>query len=148
MINGLDFIQIAGNWAASSTVGEPAWRSSTSRAYYGAFHVARAFLEDGLGFAGRFRGHEAHSRVSNALIASGDNEAKEAGKMLSRLIIRRHTADYDLTDGREGVQRSAKHSVEDAHEIRSHILKAVENCQNAEVLTVVRSRVQAFIGRF
>ena len=46
-MNGRDFLVLARTWAGSAT--EAAWRSSTSRAYYAAFHVARDML-DGLGF--------------------------------------------------------------------------------------------------
>ena len=67
--------------------------------YYGAFHIAREFLETTLGFAGKFTGHRSHGNVSNALIASGQGDAAEAGRRLQRLIRRRHSADYVLSDG-------------------------------------------------
>jgi uncharacterized protein (UPF0332 family) len=146
-MTGDDFIQVASKWAASAA-DEPTWRSSTSRAYYGAFHRARSFLEDNLGITERFRGKDSHSKIWNALIASGEPEAKEAGEKLSRLINRRHDADYDLDNLDIGKQKAAQYSVLAADEIRSHIKKAIENCKNTTVLNDAKSRVQAIIGRF
>jgi hypothetical protein len=140
-----DFIHVAGTWADSSTIGEPSWRSSTSRAYYGAFHIAREFLENRLGFVGKFTGHKSHGRVSNALIASGLPDAMEAGRMLSHLIRRRHRADYVLDDGGIGVQSAAQHSVDDAHDIRSLIEHADQSCNDPAVLGATTAAVQIWV---
>ena len=42
-MEGTDFLQLAIRLSAGVTEAE--WRSAVSRAYYGAFHVARQFVE-------------------------------------------------------------------------------------------------------
>lgn len=44
MIKGEQFLEVAGKLAARPTASEAEQRSAISRAYYGAFHLARAFL--------------------------------------------------------------------------------------------------------
>jgi hypothetical protein len=69
-------------------------RTSISRAYYAAYNVAvevliqiGAVLNAGLG---------GHSEVANCLIASGDNDVRDAGRAMSDLHTRRIHADYRM----------------------------------------------------
>jgi uncharacterized protein (UPF0332 family) len=145
MMDGRDFIIVADAWATSTTVGEPTWRSSTSRAYYGAFHVAKDFLEVFLGFRDKFKGHQSHKHVHQALTSSDNPHAAEAGRKLSRLILRRHKADYELRDNGIGIQSAAQHSVENAEEITDEIDKAIASCRDTAVLQNTKSKILSYI---
>jgi len=92
-MNGRDFLILANTLAGGATEAE--WRSSVSRAYYAAFHVARDLLL-ACGFTAP-RGDQAHSylwlRLSNATAPDVEN----AGRELQTLRRDRNRADYDLT---------------------------------------------------
>jgi uncharacterized protein (UPF0332 family) len=45
-MTGLDFIALAGKLAASPNADGATVRTAVSRAYYGAFHLTKAFLRD------------------------------------------------------------------------------------------------------
>jgi hypothetical protein len=45
-MTGDDFIAFSGKLAANPAAGEAGFRSASSRAYYGAFHLAMAFLAE------------------------------------------------------------------------------------------------------
>jgi len=45
-MDGSDFIALAGKLAAGPAAGEATYRTAVSRAYYGAFHIARSFLAE------------------------------------------------------------------------------------------------------
>lgn len=73
MIDGQAFIHLAGRLAASAAADEAAGRSAVSRAYYGAFHLAVAFLGDlGIVFPANTY---AHAVVQRYLIGSGHPDA-------------------------------------------------------------------------
>ena len=48
-MDGTEFIALAGKLVAVPAADEATYRTAISRAYYGAFHVARSFLVE-LGF--------------------------------------------------------------------------------------------------
>ncbi|HEV8068666.1 MAG TPA: hypothetical protein VGP76_13090 [Planctomycetaceae bacterium] len=145
-MNGTDFIQVATDWSKSATVGEPTWRSSTSRAYYGAFHIARDFLEVHLGFTGKFRLFKSHQKVYDALGNSGNEHAREAGRKLRQFANRRHMADYELQDAGSGNQKAAEHSILDAEEIKGYIDKVVTDCRDPKILGAMKIRVAQWIA--
>jgi uncharacterized protein (UPF0332 family) len=91
-MTGLDFVHLAKQLAAGSTEAE--WRSAVSRAYYGAFHVARQLMTE-LGFAVA-RADRAHSYLSRRLLAASIPQVKQAGSDLNTLRGNRNEADYDL----------------------------------------------------
>jgi uncharacterized protein (UPF0332 family) len=91
-MTGREFLAVAKQLAAGSTEGE--WRSSISRSYYAAFHVARELLED-LKFAVP-RAERAHVYLSRRLANSGHGPVGQAGTDLNALRGDRNQADYDL----------------------------------------------------
>ena len=91
-MNGRDFLTLAQTLATSGT--EAAWRSAISRAYYGAFHVARELLEN-LRFVVP-RGDQAHAYLWLRLYNCGDPQVGRAGSELNQLRGERNRADYDL----------------------------------------------------
>ena len=90
MITGELFLEYAKKLAARGTSTEAEQRSAISRAYYGAYHVARAFLKD-LGID-----RTDHQDVKNCLCYSGNAEAKFAGECLGDLGTARRRADYEI----------------------------------------------------
>jgi uncharacterized protein (UPF0332 family) len=92
-MNGRDFLLVARDLQASST--EAAWRSSVSRVYYAAFHVARELLED-VGFTVP-RGERAHAYLWLRLSNCGEPQVQDAGRSLNTLRGQRNRADYDVT---------------------------------------------------
>jgi uncharacterized protein (UPF0332 family) len=92
MIVGQDFLKQAQAWIHSTA--EADWRSAISRAYYGAFHVARKTLRD-LGFTVP-QGDRSHAYLWMRLSNCGDVNVRRAGSDLNRLRGERNRADYDI----------------------------------------------------
>lgn len=80
MMKGQDFIALAAKWAALDA-GEPTWRTSISRAYYGAFHCAQEFLSQ-IGVPSPLSKEGRHLFVQQALMAAEYPNLKLAGSML------------------------------------------------------------------
>jgi uncharacterized protein YjiS (DUF1127 family) len=98
MITGESFLEYAKKLAARGSSNEAEQRSAISRAYDGAYHVARKFLKD-LGID-----RADHQEVKNCLCYSGNAEAKLAGDRLADLGTARRRADYEIDKalGRRG----------------------------------------------
>ena len=91
-MNGADFIDLAADLFAKSRLpSEALCRTIVSRAYYGAFHLARAYFVS-LGFPET----DQHRFLSDALMASGEPSAVRAGDLLRDLRTARGRADYDI----------------------------------------------------
>jgi uncharacterized protein (UPF0332 family) len=90
MITGELFLEYAKKLAARGTTIEAEQRSAISRAYYGAYHVARALLQE-LGID-----RADHQVIKNCLCNSGNAQAKFAGDRLSDLGAARRRADYEI----------------------------------------------------
>src|SRR5713101_8397962 len=91
-MNVRDFLTLAKALANETT--EVAWRSAVSRAYYGAFHVARQLLED-LGFTVP-QADRAHAYLWLRLSNCGHLQLTDAGRVLNDLRRQRNWSDYDL----------------------------------------------------
>lgn len=87
-----EFLILARQLALATT--EAAWRSSVSRAYYAAFHVARQLLED-LGFTVP-RADRAHAYLWLRLSNCGNRQVEMAGMRLNDLRRERNWSDYNL----------------------------------------------------
>lgn len=111
-MNGNDFIQIAGRFV---TIGEAGSRSATSRAYYGALHVALEIFEH-LGCTMPKHG-KSHNLVPICLEKSNVAEARRAGWELSDLHSKRVRADYRLDDADIGRTDAGQLSVESASDV-------------------------------
>jgi uncharacterized protein (UPF0332 family) len=122
-MTGRDFVACAERFAQSSMEAE--LRSAVSRAYYGAFHEARALLRNcGVGLP---KTEQVHVKVAYCLQDCGEANAAQAGQQLELLRDQRKVADYDLDDGRFADRRSAKSEVTRARQI----LEALEHCRAA-----------------
>ncbi len=116
-----DYIQFAGKIA--TTYSEAAsCRSAISRTYYGAFHLAKSFLDRVDSRPPRNASTHAfvHQRLSNC----GHSEAALAGLLLADLYADRLDADYDLGK------------------------KQVESVSYARTGVVTAQRIQSMLGRW
>jgi uncharacterized protein (UPF0332 family) len=92
MMDGREFLTVADDLAVGEN--EADWRSAISRAYYAAFHVARAVLVQ-CGFDAPI-GDQAHAYLWLRLSNCGHPDLEEVGRRLSRLRSLRNQADYQL----------------------------------------------------
>jgi uncharacterized protein (UPF0332 family) len=114
-MDGRNFIALAGRLAVAPAADEAMYRTAVSRAYYGAFHLARGFLFE-LGFA-PVRNANIHGLVRQYLNGSKNRDARVASSHLQRLQTARNQADYDLDDLEVGSQAFAMATVERAHRV-------------------------------
>jgi uncharacterized protein (UPF0332 family) len=140
-MDGHDFIAPAGKLAAAPAASEATYRTVVSRTYYGAFHVARAFLVE-LGFK-PVGNANVHAFVRHYLNASGHGGAIRAADQLRDLQSVRNRADYDLDDPDVGSQAVAMASVEVAH----RVVSALENCRADEVRRTIREAIVEYERR-
>lgn len=116
-MTGEDFISIATQLLAGNS--EAHYRSAVSRAYFGAFHVARDFVRS-CGILVSF-GPEAHKSVRWCLGNAGSDKLADAARQLESLRLVRNKADYDLTDRRFEKRPNAAVNVNRAIEIATVI---------------------------
>jgi uncharacterized protein (UPF0332 family) len=119
-MTGFDFISLAIKLANSSTEAE--LRTSVSRAYYGAFHVAKELVEScGVVLA---RGSNPHDKVYYCLDNCADEDAKKAGSKLNSLRAVRNDADYELGMDQFTSQRNIQRHLRNANDI----VNAISSC--------------------
>src|SRR3954466_12810535 len=82
-----DFAGVASRLSRIPVAGPADSRTSISRAYYAAYHVAVEVLTQ-IGTVLN-AGPGGHSEVANCLIASGDDAVRDAGRAMSDLHTRR-----------------------------------------------------------
>lgn len=128
MIRGHDFQRLAETWITGAAEAE--WRSAVSRAYYGAFHVARQLLQD-LGFQVP-RGDQAHAYLWLRLSNCGDPNVQVAGSDLNTLRPERNRSDYDVSLTLR--HRDANLQVQAANRI-IHMLDAVSKNSIRQTIT-------------
>ena len=136
-MDGNDFIQFAGKLAASNTSGGAGYRSAASRAYYGAYHLARQYLND----CGFFC-HSAneHQWVQRHFFYCTFQAANDIGRMLGNLHETRKEADYDLQLVSVESQSHAKTSVMRASEISARLTA----CQAPANLAQVKFEMEVY----
>ena len=132
-MTGDEFINLAGKLATSAD--EAAHRSAVSRAYYGAFHLASAYLDEIERSVPR--NSNAHVQIARKLQSAGQADAIRAGSLLGDLHSDRIKADYRLDDVRAGTSAFARICVETAHEIRS----ALSACRTEPARGEIKSRL-------
>lgn len=129
-----DFLHLASALAAEDS--EAAWRTSVSRSYYGAFHVARKMLRT-MGFSVPW-GPQAHLFVSTRLDGAGQIDVRETAERLRIMRRYRNWADYDL-------DRTISHSIVLAQYNRGESIVSVLAAAQDEPF---RSRIIEAIRRY
>lgn len=132
-MTGSDFIALAEKLATSQD--EASFRSAASRAYYGAFHLVREFLENIQRSVPR--NANAHVLLARQLQRSGQSDAYRAGSLLGDLHSRRIKADYRLEDRRAGTLPFAQFCIDAAKEIES----AICVCQAEPARSEIRAKL-------
>jgi uncharacterized protein (UPF0332 family) len=120
------FITLAGKLAAAPAAEEASYRTAVSRAYYGAFHVARQFLVE-LGFK-PLASANVHAFVRHYLAASNHPDACLAASQMADLQTARNRADYDLDNVDVGTRNYAMLIVERAH----RVVSALDKCRQGD----------------
>jgi uncharacterized protein (UPF0332 family) len=140
-MDGHDFIKLAGKLAAKPNADEATYRTSVSRAYYGAFHLAKALLED-LGFTPPTNVN-VHGFVRHYLHGSGNADACRAASHLGDLQAARNKADYQLSNPDVGSHAYAVIVVEKAHDIKS----ALATCSQDKVRATVKEAIAEYANK-
>lgn len=115
-----DFLTLA--IKLSSAIGDAERRSAVSRAYYGAFHWGRGFV-DSCGVA-LSKDAQAHKEIAHCLQHSQDPDVVAAGGKLDSLRSERNAADYRLDDGRFANPRFIQLQLAIAREISDAVTNA------------------------
>jgi uncharacterized protein (UPF0332 family) len=136
-----NFIALAGKLAVMSHADEAAYRTAVSRAYYGAFHVARLFLTE-LGFE-PVANANVHAFVRHYLSGSRHRDARLAAAELADLQQARNRADYQLDNPDVGSRAYAMVSVERA----TRIISALDRCQAREARDSIRQGIAEYERR-
>jgi len=131
-MDGNDFIDFASELSASDAIGPAACRTVVSRAYYGAFHLALALVEE-FGFFSR-RSDNEHRWVQwhfqNCKLAL----AQEIGRALQNLHESRKEADYDLARPQPDSPTNAAACVLRAGEIRRKLAECRDPTISAQLV--------------
>jgi uncharacterized protein (UPF0332 family) len=130
-MNFRDFLTLADFLATRND--EAAWRTSISRAYYAAFHVACEFMVS-LGFRVP-KADRAHGYLWLRLENSGHSELVRAGRTLKDLRSRRNIADYDRRC--RVVQQNADLATSDARAIIA-CLDALRRPELSEITEAIK----------
>ena len=115
-MNGTDFIDFAAKIAVTYS-DAASCRSVISRAYYGAFHVAKSLL-DRLGSRPP-RNANAHVFIQHRLLNCEHGPAVQAGQLLRDLYSERLNADYRLKTGQVESVSYARAAVETAKQVQN-----------------------------
>jgi uncharacterized protein (UPF0332 family) len=133
-MKGEELLKVAAELAAGAT--EAHHRSAVSRAYYGAFHVARRLLaEAGIHVP---KGEQVHAKAIFCLQDCGDENAADAADELVTLRNERNRADYDL-DRLVYEKHIAKNQVDRAQ----RIVVNLELCRSGPEAANFRAKVRA-----
>jgi uncharacterized protein (UPF0332 family) len=123
-MNSNEFVSFAGKLAAQNSIGAAGYRSAISRAYYGAFHSAREFLDRH--FHWQWHADNDHLWVQRHFQNCVSRDVVKIGYFLVDLHESRKCADYDLADLEAEMQITAMNCVARASDVCSK-LAALEN---------------------
>jgi len=137
-MNGGEFISFAGKLAMQTSHGPAGYRSAVSRAYYGAFHIARAYLN-----AFQFHCHSGsneHQWVQHHFQNCTTQTARDIGQSLANLHESRKVADYKLDKVAADRQSNAESCVLRADGIRDNI----KECSNPALIATIKAEMVAY----
>jgi uncharacterized protein (UPF0332 family) len=127
-MDATEFIQFSGTITKAGKAGA---RSSVSRAYYGAFHLALSLLDElGCQIPGNAG---AHNLAPECLSCSSNADAKNAARLLSDLHADRIKVDYRPNDARIETVKFAEAAVLRAETIRTSLEAFKKACSDTGV---------------
>jgi hypothetical protein len=127
-MNPGEFITLAGGLVSRGPAGA---RSATSRAYYGAYHLAASLLDDFQCSCPRVGRN--HDLLPKLLASASHGDAKRAAGLLDDLHGERVRADYHMQRTDSEDQNVAKMSVETAAKIQSLLNSFRADCSTPSV---------------
>ncbi len=133
-MNPDEFLKLAEQLAALSS--EAAHRSAVSRAYYGAFHLARSLVESCE--VRVLQSAEGHSGASRCLQNCGLSALAAAGRELDSLRSIRNKADYDLSSKQFSNAKSIQAHLQSAHDFAKQIEAAKSD------MALVRDNIRTY----
>jgi uncharacterized protein (UPF0332 family) len=136
-MTGDEFLQLATKLFAASRANpsEALCRSVVNRAYYGAFHLAKDFL-DNLGYPS-----SGHGLPPNWLSGSGEESAIRAGQLLADLYSERRRADYELHDPKVIARFRDRELVESLLEVAKEIQSLLMKCASEPTRSGVKKGI-------
>jgi|GEM_PF-4325831 len=140
-----EFISFAGH-AAARMVHTPdcaTIRTVASRAYYGAFHLAIAFLA-GLACAPAADGH---GTIRHLVEASGTLDGQELANLRLDMHRDRLKADYDLSNTAIETYRFAQLSVETAVDFNIQLNTFKQSCDDPVIRQSVIDAIRAYCDK-
>lgn len=137
-MNGERFLELARKMLVMHRADPAALRSVVSRAYYGTFHNARAFLEE----MGRHptKTENGHQFLQVRLLNAGEEHATKLGTLLTHLHERRKKADYEIGDAKYETEDFAVEAIARA----DRAMRLLEICREGET----RGRIDAGISNY
>jgi uncharacterized protein (UPF0332 family) len=140
-VNGRAFLSLALELATSDA--EERRRSAISRAYYGAYHVARELVQRCDVIVPK---RDVHNKLQWCLQQTGENAADKelvkAGSKLGDLRTERNKADYDLDDQSIAKVANVTKSVKRAEQIVDVLAALSAGAANKVIRQHVRSFAQ------
>ncbi|MCE9555313.1 MAG: hypothetical protein K8T91_18340 [Planctomycetes bacterium] len=136
-MNGNDFLILAGKLAAQTTYGPAGYRTAASRAYYGAYHLARQFLAEVNIFCPGSNANE-HLWVQRMFRHCEIAQGMEIGILLSNLHESRKSADYDLNKTELESQTNAQISVLRGDDIHSRLIACSDHAISSRIEQGIR----------
>jgi len=134
-MDGNDFIDFASELSATDGIGPAACRTVVSRAYYGAFHLALALVNE-FGFFGRRTDNE-HRWVQWHFQNCKLPLAQEIGRALQNLHESRKEADYHLARHQPDSPANATACVLRAEQIR----KKLGECRDPQIAAQITAEM-------
>lgn len=138
-MNARQFLTHAQALASDASLGPAEYRSSVSRAYYGAFLVAQAFLRDHVKLEPSNHG-DRHGAIKLALLECKDDNLRIVGMKLDFLHTERKAADYDMDKVKPEKQENAVVACMEA----AKIIGALDTLLSAPELGVLVAQIRAW----
>ena len=140
-MKGEEFVTYASSIAARPNAGAAAYRTAISRAYYGAFNVAKD-LTTLLGHDPP-QGQNTHKWTSLVLSNCGQPNGTMAGGFLGDLHKSRLDADYQLAKQNVENQQAAI----DCVELATEILRLLSLCEASEARRTIKAGIELYRAR-
>jgi len=146
-MTGDDFLKVASELVAPFLTGkqvakEALFRTIISRSYYGAYHLAIAYLAS-LGLPSS----SDHGLAKRWLVEAGEPNARRAGRLLEDLYSARQRADYRLGDPKAISNAQSVEFVRDQIEQASYLKSLLEKCSVEPARSAVKDGIERFRKR-
>ncbi len=139
-MNGRDFFELAVQLYDGESASE--LRSCVSRAYYGAFHVAREFV-DAECRVNLPADAACHTKLHQLLESSGNDILANIGRRLGSLRNARNSADYRLDHAPSNTKKNAMLHLEIAREIIDRVQNGLEPSSRTTAIDEIRNKASA-----